>query len=336
MEVTSAAQRQAFARRTIPPIEKVRPGILAIPQEMPELRLPYSLSYLVASDGEAHLIDAGMPSDRNWELLEEGLASVGLGMDDLASVTLTHLHRDHAGLAPRIRDRTSATVRMHAADARAVRSGKPRIDATTFEDALRRWGVPPDAAATLREEVLGMSEPEIAVTVDDEPADGDVLRLGSLRVRVTHTPGHTAGHIALVMDPADDPEGVGIVFTGDHMLPAMSTGLGLGGLDDAFDPLPDYLRAIRRVQTLGDVEVCPGHGYRFRGADERCAEILEHQRRRSAAVAEELRRDPHLTIWELSRALWQDRGWDDMTPHTRFSALGQAAMHAAVHSPPEH
>src|SRR5690606_18640104 len=119
---------------------------------------------------------------------------------------------------PRIRERTSATVRMHAADARAVRSGKPRIDAATFEDALRRWGVPPDAGASLREDVLDTSKPEIAVTVDDEPADGDALRLGRFPVRVMHTPGHTAGHIALVMDPADDPEGVGIVFTGDHML----------------------------------------------------------------------------------------------------------------------
>lgn len=324
MHGVSRAQRRAFAKGELPPIEEVRPGVLALPQAMPALRLPYSLSYLLHSDGEAHLIDTGMADELNWRLLGDALATVGLGFADIASVTLTHVHRDHAGLAARIRDTSGATVRMHEDDARAVRAQSPRIDPEQFEQALERWGVPHAERENMRTEVRDASRPEDPIPVDEMLCDADELRLGPFGARVMHTPGHTAGHVCVVMDEA------GLVFTGDHILPAMNSGVGLGGLSERFDPLADYLDSVRRVQALGPVEACPGHGYRFTGADARCAEILAHHARRGADVAEALRDDPSRSIWELGAALWRDRGWADMDAGTRFSALGQAEMHAKL------
>lgn len=328
MHAASAAQRRAFARGELPPVESVLPegevGILAVPQAMPGLRLPYSLSYLVHSQGEAHLIDTGMGNEQNWELLSDALASAGLRVTDIASVTLTHVHRDHAGLAARVRSVSGATVRMHEADARAVRAQTPRIDPDEFDAALDRWGVPGATQDELRTQVRDLSRPEESIPIDEEVRDGAELQLGEVRVRALHTPGHTAGHLSVVADDLD------LVFTGDHILPAMSSGVGLGGLSDRFDPLSDYLASVRRIQVLGALQVCPGHGYRFFGADARCAEILAHHARRGQAVAELIARHPSSTAWELASALWRDRGWDDMDAGTRFSALAQTEMHARL------
>ncbi len=53
--------------------------------------------------------------------------------------------------------------------------------------------------------------------------DGDVLPIAGREVRALWTPGHTAGHLCLV------DEGDGLLFTGDHVLPRINPGIGLGG-----------------------------------------------------------------------------------------------------------
>lgn len=55
--------------------------------------------YLVADGGKLTLIDAGAPGD--WDVFARAVGSLGLTLDDLDTVLLTHAHSDHTGFAER-------------------------------------------------------------------------------------------------------------------------------------------------------------------------------------------------------------------------------------------
>jgi glyoxylase-like metal-dependent hydrolase (beta-lactamase superfamily II) len=78
--------------------------------------------YVVVDRGKATLVDAGVPGD--WKLLLETVRSLELSLRDIDCVLLTHAHSDHTGFAERARVEAAATVRVHAADERAARTGK--------------------------------------------------------------------------------------------------------------------------------------------------------------------------------------------------------------------
>jgi hydroxyacylglutathione hydrolase len=89
-------------------------------------------------------------------------------------------------------------------------------------------------------------------------ADGDVIRLGTVELKVCHAPGHTPDSICvLVIDHARGPE-PWFVLTGDTLFVGSVGRPDLGGARAAED-IFDTLRRV--LLPLGDgVEVYPGHG----------------------------------------------------------------------------
>ncbi len=84
------------------------------------------------------------------------------------------------------------------------------------------------------------------VTVDD----GDVIRIGSIPVKVIHTPGHTPDGICLLVD--------GKLLTGDTLFVGECgrTDLPSGNSKSMYDSLFHKL-----LKLNDDVEVYPGHDY---------------------------------------------------------------------------
>lgn len=77
---------------------------------------------------------------------------------------------------------------------------------------------------------------------------GDTLTLGSLRVRIVHTPGHTAGGTVYVVEDA--------AFTGDSLF-----GAGCGRLFEG-DAATLYRSLNERLAELpGETKICCGHEY---------------------------------------------------------------------------
>jgi glyoxylase-like metal-dependent hydrolase (beta-lactamase superfamily II) len=73
--------------------------------------------------------------------------------------------------------------------------------------------------------------------------DGDVFDLGGVRVRVVHTPGHTRGHCALAIEPADG--GARVLYLGDIDLSSFGPYYG-----DAWSDLEDFERSLARVRDV--------------------------------------------------------------------------------------
>jgi len=105
--------------------------------------------------------------------------------------------------------------------------------------ALDRW---PDAA------VLAHPEERVPGTTGDLTG-GDELQIGGLTVRALHTPGHTAGMLALVVD--------GNVFTGDTLFKGSVGGVRAPGSTG----YEDLRRSIMEVllELPPETVVRPGH-----------------------------------------------------------------------------
>ncbi|HSP99164.1 MAG TPA: MBL fold metallo-hydrolase [Candidatus Dormibacteraeota bacterium] len=104
----------------------------------------------------------------------------------------------------------------------------------------RRLGVP-----------VVMHSASVAPYVDVRVDDGETLIAGQLRLRVLHTPGHTADSISLVV--ADR------VLTGDTLL-RLATGrtdLPTGSAEELYDSL--FAKLLRLDDNVG---VFPGHNYK--------------------------------------------------------------------------
>lgn len=333
MRSTSEQQFDALQQGTLPAVEEVRPGLFAIALDMPGMWPPYAFIYAALSGSgsrDVHLIDAGLDSDENWEALGVALAGLDREIADIKSVTVTHLHPDHTGLAWRIREASGATVRMHERDVNAIHESPTTESAVDPSAMLDRWGVPEPFRTELLTFTSRPAKWGAFGPIDELVSDGDLLEFGQYEAQVIHTPGHTGGHICLAIDAIDGNPAV--VITGDHVLPGINPGIGLGG-ERVADPLGEYYASLDKLAPYADAEVLPGHGFRFIQLGERCTEIRAHHERRTSEVAAVLANDPTLSVWEIARRVTWSVGWEGLNGVTRLSALAQTEMHVArVHA----
>lgn len=146
------------------------------------------------------LVDVGFPGQTND--LADALAEHGFSLDDVEILFLTHQDGDHVGGAQDFLDRTDATVVASTGDTPAIEG---------------------DAELT-------KSERYPPVPVDVQVVDGVRFRTEAGPMRVVETPGHTPGHVSLVLPDAE------LLIAGDAMIADES---GLQGPNERFTPEMD-------------------------------------------------------------------------------------------------
>ncbi len=176
--------------------------------------------YLVGDENSqtGALIDPAFESER---ILAE---ADGLGYK-VTHLINTHGHSDHTAGNEAIISATGAKLLIHADD--AGRLGK--VLHRTFSRVLGGKGSP-------RADVLLQ--------------DNDIIQIGEIRLKVLHTPGHTAGGICLYSG--------GHVFTGDSLFVG-----AVGRTDLPGGSMKQLLNSIHeKIYSLpGNTVVWPGHDY---------------------------------------------------------------------------
>lgn len=348
MQALSEAQFQAATQGGVPAPERVFGGdggaggaggaeLWSVPVPMRGDFLEYTLSAILRdSDGAVTIVDPGWEGEDARIRLEAVLESIGLGLDDIRRIIVTHAHIDHLGAADELRRLSGAQVCLHEREQAVidrVRGGR----AASEDDVvalLAGWGVPAEAqdraAAHVADLLRGLITPEPA---DVLLRDGDELPAADSSWEVVATPGHTSGHICLV-----DRERR-LIFTGDHVLPHIFPGLGLDAdwgvvsTDRARgagerQPVADYLASLDRLRPFDGFEVLPGHGYRFSGLAERRERATAHIVNRAREVAAADAATPGASIWRLASGLTWSAGWDRLSNSRMLpSALRQTGMY---------
>lgn len=140
-------------------------------------------------------------------------------------VVNTHSHFDHTSGNDHVIQKTGAQLLIHEADA-------ARLGSITNRVLSRVMG--------------GKGSPEPVRHLHD----GDIIEVGSIKLRVIHTPGHSAGGICLYTK--------GHVFTGDTLFTE-----GMGRTDLPGASMKQIMDSIRnKILTLpDDTVIWPGHHY---------------------------------------------------------------------------
>ncbi|MDH4226349.1 MAG: MBL fold metallo-hydrolase [Deltaproteobacteria bacterium] len=168
---------------------------------------------------EGFIIDPGGNSDE----IEAEVKTRGLKIKYLLN---THGHFDHVGANSELTKSLNAKVVLHKADT------------ALLESAV-------DMAAMYGCKVKEAPKAEMMV------ANGDVLKAGSLELKVIHTPGHTKGGVSYYSEKD------GLIFTGDTLFAG-----GIGRTDFPGGSMEEIVTSIKgRLFTLPEsVIVLPGHG----------------------------------------------------------------------------
>lgn len=289
-------------------------AVQAIAMELPGQQGRMSWSYLLeGADAGVHLIDCGADSERNRAELQTVLAADRRTVADISSVTATHIHYDHVGMAAWLRRECGARIQMHARDASVMRE-RTTYGGPAAESTVERWGVP----AGRRDEVLVAARRLVAsgetVHVDVALEDGDLLDVPGWELAVLATPGHTPGHLCVVHAASAS------AFVGDHVLPHQNPGAGLGG-PSAENPVDAYIESIDRLAGLRLRHLLPGHGAVIDEPGDRLAAIRTHHLRRRRQVLQAAATAD--TVWEVGSRVGWSRGWDGLSGVLLFSALHQ-------------
>lgn len=169
--------------------------------------------------GDAVVID---PSDAAQSIVD---AAAARGWT-IREILATHAHFDHVLAAADLREKTSASFRLHESDV-------PLLQAMQASGQWFGLELPPPPSA------------------DGYVAEGEKIPVGNSHLEVLFTPGHAPGHVSYVL--ADQH----IVFSGDCLFLGSIGRTDLPGCDHAL-----LMRSIvDKLLALGDsYTVAPGHG----------------------------------------------------------------------------
>jgi glyoxylase-like metal-dependent hydrolase (beta-lactamase superfamily II) len=230
--LNSVNQKDTGKDRTMPPTPIV-PDLYA-------LDLGGVNAYLIAADDGLTLIDTG-PAGSLSRLARE-LGALGHTPADIARIIVTHAHPDHAGGLAELQAHTGAPTWMHPLDAAPVRNG------TAIRPSL---GPTPGFVNQIIYRLTVARAPRhiTPALVDHEFEDGAMLPFAG-GLQVIHTPGHSAGQIALLW-----PAHGGVLFVADAAI--NEAGLALF---PAYEDLAQGRESLARLSTHAFAVACFGHG----------------------------------------------------------------------------
>ena len=264
--------------------------------------MPFELKHVnvyLVRDGDAFtLIDTGLLTEESRRALYAALGELGVRLEQIRRILITHIHPDHFGLAGELRERSGGELVIHRLEVSLMEPRYARAEDLVQDVArwLDRNGVPETEAEFLKSASMGAREWVSMVEPDTLLEGAERLSIGESHLLVIWTPGHSPGHCCFHLPQRR------LLFSGDHLLPKISPNIGLHPQSSA-DPLSDYLASLRKVATLEIDRVLPAHGDPFADARTRIDEITRHHGERKDALVRLARGEPR-SGWELATGLF--------------------------------
>jgi glyoxylase-like metal-dependent hydrolase (beta-lactamase superfamily II) len=162
---------------------------LPISPHLWQLKMGMVNAYLLETEDGLLLVDAGWPN--RTEAIFNAVRESGHNPADIRHLVLTHGHIDHAGSAAEVRRRTGARTYAHAADLELINKGEAERPGNSVTP-----GIIPAIAYLLFIKPGGTKYESLAV--DHTLSDGEMLPMAN-DIEDIHSPGHCAGHIALLL-----------------------------------------------------------------------------------------------------------------------------------------
>jgi glyoxylase-like metal-dependent hydrolase (beta-lactamase superfamily II) len=302
----------------------VAPGVRWV-----RMALPFALDHInlwllrdeIAGVQGWTIVDCGIANDTTRSAWEQVFATQ-LGGLPVLRVIVTHMHPDHIGLSSWLTERWQCRLWISATD---YLGAKLACQSTT--------GFGGDVAARFMAS-HGLNKPEalekirargsyFSSMVPGIPAayrrllNGQTVRIGGhdwhCHVGYGHAPEHMALHCP----------SLGVMISGDMLLPRISTNVSVTDMEPEGDPLTLYLSSLDRLRPLpGNTLVLPSHGRPFTGMHTRIDQLHQHHADRYAEVREACASGPQSAANLLS-VLFKH----PLDLHQTTFAMGEAIAH---------
>lgn len=324
MNVSEPVRRLPFALPESGVAVAVAPGVFWVRLSLP-FKLDHVNIWLIEDGGGWTVVDTGIHTAacrEVWETLLRG----PLGGRPIVRIVVTHFHPDHIGMAGRLVERFDAPLWMPEQEwrmARLIAAPFPDEEIAKFLDFYRRAGFPPDLEDICRDRVGNYARCVSPIPDLTRPlAAGDTITIGGRGWRVRIGTGHSPEHACLFC------EELGVLISGDQVLPEISPNVSVVPREASVDPLGDFLASLSAFLDLpASTRVLPSHRWPFEGLHERVRVLLHHHDARLEATLRACER-PRDGLGVL-KVLF-DRELDN---HQLFFAIGEtlAHLHHLIH-----
>ncbi len=213
-----------------------------MPVKINRIPMGKSNSYLIKGKDGFILIDAGMPG--KVEKVLKVLKNYDATLSDINLLIVTHVHNDHVGSLNDIKEESSAPILVHEKENNLLLQGYSKFPAGTmaFSKIISRFAnnvfFSKDQFKPIKADIIMNNEFDLS----DYGVDGKVL----------HTPGHTEGSIAVIIENKH-------CFTGDTLFNILP--------NSVYPPFADdreaLLKSWEKLKMLKCEIFYPGHGKEF-------------------------------------------------------------------------
>lgn len=193
-------------------------------------------TFLLEDASGCTLIDAGFPDKADQ--IVTAIEGLGRKPSDVKTIIATHAHPDHIGSLAALKRATGAQVLIHPLDAEIAARGS----------GFRPMTASPGLLSGLLFRLFVRGNPSVeASPVDRLIEDGAAL---PHHLRAIHTPGHCAGHVALLW-----PQHGGVLFAADACANMLGLDWSLG-----YEDREQGRISLEKLAALDFHIVCFGHG----------------------------------------------------------------------------
>lgn len=233
--------------------DEVAPGIRRILAPNPSPMTFWGTNSYVLGTGPVAIIDPGPDDPGHLSALLDATEGA-----TVVAILITHAHRDHTALAPRLAAETGAPT---------LAFGPPEAGRSAAMDRLAASG-----------RAGGGEGVDRAFLPDRTLTDGAVIELGGMAVEAVHTPGHFPGHLSFATQD--------VLFSGDHVM-GWSTTL----ISPPEGDVAAFMASCARLASRSEALYLPGHGGPVRDPTGRLAFLVAHRKEREAQILASLERD---------------------------------------------
>ena len=295
--------------------------------------LPFALNHInlwLLADGDGYAaVDTGFALDPVKEAWQSALAGPRSGFPGgqgpgrrLTRCIVTHCHPDHLGLAAWLERETGAGLWIAQGEYLAAHMMVEQIAGYrigVMVDFFRQHGLDETRIDALVARGNGYKRgvPEIPATYR-RLFDRQLLTIGGHEWRTIVGHGHAPEHMSLYCAE------LGVLISGDMLLPRISTNISVMASTPYADPLGLFLDSIDGFRALPeDTLVLPSHGRPFQGLHERVDQLHAHHAERCEVLIAACRSKAQ-TAAELITVLFNREIPD---PHQTMFAMGEAIAH---------
>ena len=281
-------------------MQEITPHVTSLHVDLKWFPQPYPPNvFLIKEGGVGAMIDSGFSDDDSYNTRIKFLEAHS--DTKIKYIVLTHHHYDHASGAHRLREATGAQIVVHRDEV----SWLLNPDNETGDMEI------PEDQKEAREQAKKWRLEAAKATPDIVVDDGHVLEIGALHLKLVHTPGHTAGHLCMLI-----PEEK-LLFAGDNVL-------GVGTAAIAPPPHGDmeqYVASLKKMQALDAELLAPGHGPLVKEPNRKIQELIDHRQQREDQIIG-LLADGRDSVKSLVKAIYPE-----LDKRLLMMATGQVLSH---------